>query len=373
VPFTATHYLTDYSVVGKSPKTAENVAYALAYLYSFAKHKNLDLNALVASGKTLNLDLIGPLIAFIRARGMVGPTFARQKMSPVSMNQTNQIAGLIKGYLRWALETYATDPYAEIERLNSRFQNLRYSSLRIEDARVLNADTVQLLKEAFDVGSTRVWRSDLDRLRNFCIFQIAYETGARISEILALQIGDISVGSISLIHIVKRRNEADTRKRKPRAKTFGRSLPISKRLHQRLAEYIQQRPQKHRSIFLFLSHEGPTKAKPLTLRRAHALFEDVEHSYLRDGRLVSKPTWHDIRYTALYAFYQKVKHLPNCKELLKQAAGHVSDSVFRRYHKMAIMEDVQVHLRELNDRVDENSTMRGSNDSTEAILSTTDA
>jgi integrase len=213
---------------------------------------------------------------------------------------------------------------------------------------------MRLLEEAFDLESAMVWAQSLDRLRNNCIFGIAKETGARISEILALQVGDIGVGSVSVIHLVKRANNInDSRRDKPRAKTFGRTLPISKSLHARIVNYIQQRPRKQRNVYLFLSHDGETTGKPLSLRRAHALMEDVARVYSSDPRLGLNPTWHDIRHTALYRFYQHVNHRANAKELLKQAAGHVSDTVYFRYHRMAIMEDVQEHLAKLNTESDD--------------------
>ena len=53
--------------------------------------------------------------------------------------------------------------------------------------------------------------------------------------------------------------------------------------------------------------------------------------------------WHDIRHTALYGFYWALRDQPNQKELLKQTAGHSSDSAFELYHRLALIEDAQ-HL-----------------------------
>lgn len=355
IPFTATHYLTDYGLVGKSPKTAENIAYALAYLFSFAKHGNLNLNDLIATGGAFNRNQVGDLISFIRSRGLAQRTLGRRTLLPMGKDQTNRIAGQILRYLCWGLETYNNTPGAEIERLMAKFRELRFSTIRTEDDRVLKPTLIGLVEDAFDLDSAMVWKNPLDRCRNNGIFGIANETGARISEIMALQVGDVGVGSVSVIHIVKRANDSrDPRRERPSAKTFGRTLPISKQLHTRIAAYIQQRPRKNHNIYLFLSHDGKTTGKPLSLRRAHALWDDVARAYAADLRLVFKPSWHDVRYTTLYRLYQLVKHKPNAKEILKQAAGHISDSVFLRYHRMAIMEDVQEHLTALNSPSSEN-------------------
>lgn len=351
IPFTATHYLSDYAIAEKSPQTSRNIAYALAYLYSFAEHRRFDLNDLISNGNSVELSFIEPLRTFVRSKGNPKLVIFGNTEIGLSLSETNRIMSLILGYLRWGLENYSDNPQFSIEKLERVFRNLRFSLKRKQDVRVLNNKIVGLLDTAFDLQTTPVWTNPLDRLRNNCIYRIAFETGARIAEILGLYIGDIGTGSAPVINFIKRdNNEKDSRTVRPRAKTFGRSLPISRSTHRKIIQYIQSRPGKNRNVFLFVSHDGETKGEPLSLRRAHALMEDVERHFKDQTGWERKANWHDIRHTALYRFYWQFKDRANRKDLLKSAAGHVSDSVYNRYHQLAIMEDVQKHLIRMHSR-----------------------
>lgn len=352
IPFTASHYLTDYATAEKSPQTARNIAYALVYLYSFAEHRGVDLNDLILNGNSVELNFVEPLRAFIRSKGNPKLVIFGTSTTGLNLSETNRIMSLILGYLRWGLENYSDNPQLSIEKLERVFKNLKFSLKRKQDVRVLNNRIVEILNSAYDLQTSSVWTKPLDRLRNNCIYRIAFETGARIAEILGLYIGDIGTGSAPVINFIKRdNNEKDNRTVKPRAKTFGRSLPISRNTHRMIIQYIQSRPGKNRNIFLFISHDGETKGQPLSLRRAHALMEDVERVFKNQHGWERKANWHDIRHTALYRFYWEFSDRPNRKDLLKLAAGHVSDSVYNRYHQLATMEDVQKYLTKMHSKV----------------------
>lgn len=352
IPFTVTHYLSDYSTINKSPKTIKNIADALTYLYSFTKSISLNLNMSIVDGNTLELKQIEQLRDFIRSGGDYSNirVFNKKSTRTLSLSETNRLMSLIKGYLRWGLDEYcskgANDKIAALER---KFKSLQFSVKRDNRIRVVNPTCLELLEKVFALTSESCWKNPISRLRNHCMFGIALETGARISEILGLYIGDFSTGSSPLIYIIKRdNNKNDPRKTKARVKTFSRSIVITNELHNKIINYISARPGKN-NLFLFLAHEGPNKGKPLSLRRAHALMEDVNRFYKEDPLWKGKINWHDVRHTALYRFYWDFEGEPDQKQMLKDIGGHISDSVFARYHQLAIAEKAQKILRKVHE------------------------
>ena len=366
IPFTATNYLTEYTTKDNSPNTIRNIAFALAYLYSFATQIKLDLNRLIYEGATLTLQQIEQLRQFILTGGNPKISLFNNQSIQSRMVLTNSQMDLIKGYLIAGLIEYGNggDLEQKIKNITSKFKRLRFKEERNERIRVLDLTTKKLLEEAFKDQFNPVWKDELISLRNSCIYGIADETGARIGEILGLYVNDLSTGALPTIYIVRRKNnQNDPRRNKPQAKTFSRPIPISRELHQKIISYIKRRPNtnirrnKH-SLHLFVSHRTKTIGKPLSIRQAHKLMEDVNRYYSQEPLWKEKANWHDVRHTALYRFYWAYEGEPNQKELLQQIGGHMSDTVFARYHQLAIAEKAQKIHRQILDSAENSSTIQ---------------
>lgn len=353
IPFTVTNYLTAYSRNGKSPHTIRNIGYALIYLYSFGEKLGTDINEIISNGETLEIKEITNLREFIRTTGSLQYDLnLTRSANLLSKQETNRLMKLILGYLKWGLEIYSKDPFSQLNKLEQKFNNLKYSLKTTSEIRVIEDSKIKDLETIFDFYNSSIWKNKTTALRNHCMFSLCLETGARISEILSLYVGDISTGAYATISIIKRDdNNLDHRKVKPRVKTTSRSIPISKTLHQNLIRYISQRSKTHRNPFLFLSHEGPNKGKGLSIRQAHAIMEKVDvHLKATNKSWSEKINWHDLRHTALYKFYWTYKDNPKQKELLQKIGGHISNSVFMRYHNLALMEEAQNLLADANEK-----------------------
>ena len=201
IPFTVTRYLTEKAVT-RSPATLRNDAYGIAYLYSFADAHGINLNSDIAAGKGFDLGRLAALRDFIRAKAnptsVVLPS-ARMNKKLNSIRETNRIMDLISRYLSFGYLCYSATPETGLQLLEKHRVAVRYGVRRNEPLRVLPAVIMAILDEAFALDSAKVWKAPTDRLRNYCIYQLARETGARIAEIMGLEVGDISTGSESFV------------------------------------------------------------------------------------------------------------------------------------------------------------------------------
>lgn len=129
------------------------------------------------------------------------------------------------------------------------------------------------------------FKNSVIKFRNYLIVQTLYESGLRCSELLALQIGDISSDINDPRLFVERRHDSidDPRLRQPTAKTLGRGVPISRELRELLYIYIKQYRIKTKiSIthpYIFVSHKSKKGSyetgSPLIQRTVNNLFEKI--------------------------------------------------------------------------------------------------
>lgn len=123
------------------------------------------------------------------------------------------------------------------------------------------------------------------KLRNHLIVQTLYETGIRLSELLAIQIGDINTDIQNPEITVERRhdNPDDPRENEPTAKTLGREIGISTELRAALEEYINSIRNKmsaaKRHPFIFVTHKTKQghyeKGDPLQARSVNVIFDKI--------------------------------------------------------------------------------------------------
>lgn len=142
------------------------------------------------------------------------------------------------------------------------------------------------------------FRSFITNERDLLMFDLMYNTGMRIGEVLNLQIYDYSspgpdgwgtidvvdreVGEYGSINVAKNRQ----------TKTGGRTIVVYNELLERIDEYLTiTRPYVEDEIFLFVSEKGINKGRPFTKENIEKKFRDIsEQSEI-------KITPHNLRHT----------------------------------------------------------------------------
>ncbi len=129
------------------------------------------------------------------------------------------------------------------------------------------------------------FKNPVVKIRNYLIIQTLYESGLRCSELLALQIGDISSDIDDPRLFVERRhdNKDDPRLRQPTAKTLGRGVPISSELRELLYIYIKQHRTQTKIAkthpYIFVSHKAKKGSyetgAPIVQRTVNDLFAKI--------------------------------------------------------------------------------------------------
>ncbi|MBE0576847.1 MAG: site-specific integrase [Desulfuromonadales bacterium] len=340
-----TAFLTQKSVGGAKPNSVKNLAEGLKYYCSFSKVSGVQMNEALVAGKRIQKSTLERMRDFIRAKAHQNLLVLPNSSFGNSPAETNRLMGQIKRYVVWCVERYHENPVEEIKAVKKWFRDLKLADRRDGSFRVLKQSTLGCLWKAFDLGHG-FGRSKLDRLRNRCMFQVGYESGGRISELLLIRVDDIVLGPKPSVYLKMPGSEdIDGRKDVPGFKTFARCLNISRQLADLLKQYLSLRPGRHNTTCVFVSHYGKTKGKPLSLRQAHNLMAQAS-SYVPG--LLRNIRWHDIRHTVLYRIYRALPNDDNRKDKIKEIAGHVSDSAFFRYNRLALWEEANEQLSEIN-------------------------
>ena len=177
--------------------------------------------------------------------------------------------------------------------------------------------------------------TDAVKQRNYLILRILYETGMRSGELLQLRIGDIDFSS-NIILIRRRHDDKDDKFRaiEPNAKTLERDLPISEHLSTVLRDYIlKERSQlqlakKH--PFIFVSHKGNSKGKPLSviqlcklvdkLNSNESLLKTLEEKGLKLEKVITR---HGFRHN----FNNKLSKIIDANNKLARKNGRIEDLI----------------------------------------------
>jgi integrase len=115
------------------------------------------------------------------------------------------------------------------------------------------------------------YRNEFARRRNEALYNLMYDTGARGAELLTLTLESITWHAeqpvVKIEHLPSK--YVDPRHKKPSLKTEEREIPLSGDTKDMLWDYAMNVRAKTKGVgrhgFLFVSHQGPTMGKPLTL------------------------------------------------------------------------------------------------------------
>ena len=158
-------------------------------------------------------------------------------------------------------------------------------------------------------------------LRDYALFTLGINTGLRISDLLALTVGDVLAGKGSRVRIADKLTlrEIKTRKR--------RNIMLNETVRSALALYLRTRERRYPEDPLFLSRQRQKDGTLRTLSRSQAYHIIVDAA--RAAGMASRVGTHTMRKTFGYVLYDNGKGKPI--EFLMKIFGHSSPDVTLRY------------------------------------------
>lgn len=224
---------------------------------------------------------------------------------------------------------------AERVQLDYLFESLRIGARPSERLEPLEEQEIVQIREA--IGPKREAQgpwifpehifSEPTRLRNWLMFEVALELGARRGELLKLRLDSLPRGSDDGIRILRHPDDpADTRTNEPAVKTAERIVPASRPLLSALRAYLTLPPPlgrvRGKSPYLFVTNMG----QPLSLDRADDIIQDIgRHSG------IMPLSWHRLRHTWSEKWAERLLKQPNGKDLLQYLGGWTNPHSPDRY------------------------------------------
>ena len=196
------------------------------------------------------------------------------KNSLKSETNRNNFLNSIKKFLNWALLKYSNEHEQFIHIENIIHANI-IKSTNVQDYHQITQDEINNFFQASLPYSNLNPFVERNRIRNYLIFLILFETGIRSGELLNLQINDVFRDDNKFYIKIINRNKYnnDTRTIKPRIKTIysERIIGISDNTYLLFEEYLKFHRSKNKyreSNYLFLSD----RKKPLSIRSLNTIF-----------------------------------------------------------------------------------------------------
>ena len=237
--------------------------------------------------------------------------------------------------------------------------------------------------------------TSLVRVRNYLFIRILFETGFRGGELLQLKIQDLDFAG-GKIKVRRRHDDPEDiwRRYEPNAKTQERDMPVTDSLMDELREYIKGErriyvdsglPKRQHHGFLFVSHKGVSKGKPMSISQAKRLIQVIAKStalsefIYNEGFVLPKGvTRHGFRHNFNYMISRQIDQLNNEareagrlndiiseKEEIDQRMllnGHKSPSSAEVYNRRHTKEKAEKLVKPLMDEIDQQIKEGHSND-----------
>ncbi|MBR0950336.1 site-specific integrase [Bradyrhizobium canariense] len=243
--------------------TLDAKARVVAMVHDFLQERGIDLRDRVRQGLLLQvleatslgkrLRSIGPRTDLIRERQQQ-KTRSTPKIPIVGGHEWSHRRRRTVQYLKWLSERICDElrlPVAERESVKAELAKL--NELLVDQAKSMAQPVLPALSMEQGFALLDAILPDLpanpfpsQQFRNFVLILAFWETGLRKSEILGLEVGDLSpTGSPPTLKLVRRPNyKKDTRARPAALKTMPRTVPITPVLHACLVHYINEHRRK---------------------------------------------------------------------------------------------------------------------------------
>ncbi|WP_047980134.1 tyrosine-type recombinase/integrase [Ornithinibacillus contaminans] len=190
-----------------------------------------------------------------------------------------------------------------------------------------------------------LWNGDVSlKFRNKLIFNLLYETGYRVSELLHLKIDDYDypdpTEKTGNLYLIERDNESLDRQ----LKTGERTIPVSIRLLQDIDDYIlYHRPDNDGADYIFVSHSRANLGEPIGRSSIETVIQDIESKC--DFKYI-KLTPHSLRHT----HSSELQDLGVDINIIKDRLGHASIETTAKYTEPSIQTKIMAYERFLDSK-----------------------
>ncbi|ACL74455.1 tyrosine-type recombinase/integrase [Ruminiclostridium cellulolyticum] len=212
-----------------------------------------------------------------------------------------------------------------------------------------DGETSQVVRKYSNRTGKRLFTDEVDIFykgltgtRNKLIFDILYETGMRIGELLSLKVNDYSEvdpwNLFGYIYIIYDEENDDQNRQQ---KTGSRTLVTTMKLLGRIEEYITEiRPYIKEQEYIFVAESGKTKGQPLSRSLIEKVFSECTE------KTGIKCTPHMLRHTHL----TELSEFGFDEIFLKGRAGHRSIHTTEKYTHPSLEAQVRAYERYMKAR-----------------------
>ena len=299
------------------------IAAYMDYLQGYEQTGVISLNEEKRSAVTINRTLAS-LASFYKCLENADAV----NKSPFVYHEGVRPHGMYKEFL-----SYAKSNKVAYRNLKSR------KNKRVKQEGFINRSSNRLFKDEI-----KLFREGLVGYRNVLIFDVLYETGMRIGELLGLQINDYTEVNIDsdfgYIRIMATEDNDDGNRQQ---KTGNRTIPVTMQLLARIDEYVlEHRPYIENQQYIFVSHKGKDKGRALTRDAIEKVFQKCSI------KTKVKCTPHTLRHT----------HITELNEsgfdslLMKARAGHKSIYTTQRYTHPSLESQAKAYKKYISRQCD---------------------
>jgi len=322
----------------------------LGRLYIWAKQTaGFDLDDFLTTGKVLDSRQVESLACELRS-SIDG--------SPTDTGAFDHRLSVVEDFLRWSLDSSnrgGGHPLtiarlsAERGRLHDIFRALRIGGRPANQIQPLESHQIKAIRDAIGPqgSSPTAWTfpevfAPHARLRNWLMFEVAFELGIRRGELLKLRLDSLPRGANDGVLILRRPDDPnDSRPNEPAVKTAERAIPASRFLLAAVRAYLTYPPPLGRvsgkSPYLFVARSG----EPLSSDRA----DDVIVSIGRHAG-VRPLSWHRLRHTWAETMAEVLADQPNGMDRSVYLGGWKIPSSASRYIQRAIAKQASASVRQ---------------------------
>lgn len=301
----------------------------LGKMYDWAWHiAALDLDRHLTAGRLLTPQQLESLAAYLRENATL------RDGSAIAPHTYNTHLSVIEDFLKWSLypanrggiASFSLEELsAEREYLTLFFQSIRVRGDQTQRLQPLTEAEIKQIRDAIQPhpGEKGEWKfpnntfSTSTALRNWLMFEVAYELGLRRGELLKLRLDSLPRGREESILVCRHPDDPhDGRAREPAVKTAERKLPASRHLLQALRYYITALPPVGRvhgqTPYLFVTRQG----SPVAIDTAQDIIRAIgKHSGIQPL------SWHRLRHTWAERMANILLDQPNGMDILMYLGG----------------------------------------------------
>ncbi|CAA6825763.1 MAG: Unknown protein [uncultured Sulfurovum sp.] len=394
--------ISQYRSKAQASNTIEQVLRQLMLLNIFLKHyskESINLDERIAQGKILHLheienlcDLCKLFLEDIHTDIHKKPlpqnipqtslekfrtNNSKKQIRTVSSDTTANRIRVIRDFLVWRTNISLTKLQEEDLTFNrlKESRDLLKSNMTsripspsgnswINAPKGLSEEETSLLFEAVTRDSpTNPWKNEFTKTRNELLILWLYQFGLRKGELLSIKISDINFQSETFILERRADDSEDPRINQPLIKTFGRELPIPKKIIRLTKDYIinhrRHLPQAKKHEFLFVASKT---GAPMSLDTVNKVFSKLKETYPGAFKKLSP---HILRHSWNDNFSEKMdkEHRPEEEEkkIRSYAMGwsETSNSA-ENYTKRYIQKKANAVLRDMGNDLWDNDNIHDS-------------